>query len=327
MTPLVAARPGEPGLFLALAPMDGVTCTVYRELVTELGSRQAGISLCVSEFVRVTDNVVPDHVLLRHCPELQTRGETRAGVPVWVQLLGGEPQMMAQTAMRAVALGARGIDINFGCPAKKVNRHDGGAAILRTPQRIRAITHAVRHTLPRDIPVSAKVRLGWSCSSEVVQIVKAAEEGGASWVTVHARTRVQGYRPPVEWGAIARARAAVGVPVVANGDIASRADVQACAHTTGCTAFMLGRGVMGRPHVFDEVHGMRNEALDMAAMRALLIEYVQRLVTAGYSCHAALGRLKQWLRLAAPAHPRWDAWFQAAKTANTLPAALARLSA
>lgn len=225
----VATRPTEPGLFLVLAPMDGVTDHVYRDLLTSLAGGNSGISLCVSEFVRVTRASVQPHVLRRACPELDAGGRTPAGVEVFVQLLGGEPGPMAESAALAARLGARGIDINFGCPAKTVNNHDGGASILRAPCRIEAIVSAVRGAVPAEIPVTAKVRLGWESAEHLPEIAKNAEAGGAAWLTVHARTRLQLYRPPVDWAALARAREAVRIPVVANGDINTVGDLQRCA--------------------------------------------------------------------------------------------------
>ncbi|MDB4977339.1 MAG: dihydrouridine synthase, partial [Myxococcaceae bacterium] len=119
----IARTPHDPGLYLALAPMDGVTDWVHRQLASELG----GVSQCVTEFVRVTDRAPPKRVFLKTCPELSNGGLTESGVPVFVQLLGGDARAMAEAAVVASELGAPGIDINFGCPAKRVNNHDGGA--------------------------------------------------------------------------------------------------------------------------------------------------------------------------------------------------------
>lgn len=321
----VAARPDAPGLFLALAPMDGVTDWVYRDLLTSLADGHSGISLCVSEFVRVTRERVQPHVLRRACPELDAGGRTRAGVPTFVQLLGGDPAPMADSAALAAELGAPGIDINFGCPAKTVNNHDGGATILKTPRRVEAITAAVRRAVPEPIPVTVKIRLGWDGAESLPQIARAAEAGGAAWLTVHARTRVQLYRPPVAWAALARAREAIRIPVVANGDINTPADLQRCAAQSGCRAFMIGRGAMGRPWLFRQLRGHLEPELDSSRYRELLREYVARLLAAGAPERAALGRLKQWLRLGAPAFAEVDALFQAIKVLPSLTQALERL--
>jgi len=321
----VAARPDAPGLFLALAPMDGVTDWVYRDLLTDLAGGRSGISHCVSEFVRVTRERVQPHVLRRHCPELDTGGRTRAGVEVFVQLLGGQPEPMAASAALAAELGAPGIDINFGCPAKTVNNHDGGATILKTPQRVEAIVGAVRRAVPDPVPVTVKIRLGWDGAEALPEIAAAAEAGGGAWLTVHARTRLQLYRPPVDWRALERARRATRFPVVANGDLCTVADLQRCAEQSGCHAFMIGRGSMGRPWLFRQARGHDEPDFEPQRYRALLRDYAARLLAAGAPERAALGRVKQWLRLGAPAFAEVDALFQAVKGQRSLPEALAWL--
>jgi tRNA-dihydrouridine synthase C len=319
----VAPTPAHRGLFLALAPMDGVTDWVYRGLLTDLEGGNSGISLCVSEFVRVTGVRVPDHVILRHCPELRTSGRTRAGIPVFVQLLGGQPGPLAETARAAAELGAPGIDLNFGCPAKTVNNHDGGAALLQAPERIERIVAEVRRATSDAIPVSVKIRLGWAHADHVGAIARAAEAGGAAWLTIHARTRLQLYRPPVDWAAIGRAGQAVRIPVVANGDLATPQDVTACARASGCTAFMIGRGAMARPRLFRRLRDPSETDLDLPGLASLWLDYTDRLLVAGAPPRAALGRLKQWLRLAAPTFEDVRPIFDVVKRESTLAGACA----
>ena len=148
---------------LILAPMDGITDAPMRAVQGEIGA----FTYAVSEFVRVSQEVPPKHVLLRHVPELLTGCVTPTGLPVQVQLLGGDPGRMARAAAIAWQAGARAIDINFGCPAPTVNRHDGGATLLKYPDRIREVVAAVRGALPPEIPVSAKLRLGWDADAYV----------------------------------------------------------------------------------------------------------------------------------------------------------------
>lgn len=319
-------HPGGREPFLALAPMDGVTDWVYREVLTGLADGHSGISLCVSEFVRITRDPAPDRVLLRACPELHRGGRTAFGVPVFVQLLGGRPAPMAETARRAASLGAPGIDLNFGCPAKTVNNHDGGASLLREPSRVEEITRAVREAVPAPTPVTVKVRVGWNDAHDMETIARAAERGGATWLTVHGRTRTQGYRPPVDWAAIGRAREATSMPVVANGDLNTPQDVDACRRVSGCDAFMVGRGSMGRPWLFRRIRGWTDGDMPLLDLHDLLVHYVERLRAAGARDSAALGRLKQWLRLGAPAHPRIADTFDAVKTRRELGPALVSLA-
>lgn len=316
--------PASGGRFLALAPMDGITDAVYRELLT---THVGGIDLCVTEFVRVNGEPMPKHVLVREVPELARGGRTRAGVPVAVQLLGGQPEPMAQTAVRAAELGALAIDLNFGCPAKTVNNHDGGATLLRTPCRVEAVVAAVRAAVPPAIPVSAKVRLGWDSAAHIVDIAKSAEAGGASWLTIHARTRTQLYAPPVDWPAIGRARAAIAIPVIANGDLCSVGDLEQCAAVTGCSAFMIGRAAMADPWLFRRACGETLPSFDAHAMSSLLREYVAALLAAGVADRGALARLKQWLRFAATMHEPMARAFATVKTIAELGSAIAALDA
>ena len=311
--------------FLALAPMDGVTDWVYRELLTDLAGSDSRIDLCVSEFVRVTRTPVVPKVIERHCPEVAHGGRTRAGVPVFVQLLGGDPQPMAESAVIAAELGAPGIDVNFGCPAKTVNNHDGGATILKTPRRVESIVGAMRAAVPDAIPISVKIRLGWDSADHVEEIARAAEAGGAAWLTIHARTRLQGYKPPVDWPSIGRAREAIAIPVVANGDLNTVADVAACRRITGCSSFMIGRGAMARPRLFRQLRGEPEPELDLHWWCRLVSRYADALLRSGAPERAALGRVKQWLRLAAPAFDVLARLFHRVKRMNDLATARAAL--
>ena len=323
----IADRPDAPGIFLALAPMDGVTDGSYRSVLTRLFGGRSGISICVSEFVRVVRQPVPPAVFLRHCPELGDNGRTRAGVPVFVQLLGGESQWMAQAAAQAADLGAPGIDLNFGCPAKTVNNSDGGAALLKHPSRVEQVTRAVRDQVPSAIPVTAKIRVGWDDASPIVDIAKAAEQGGATWLTIHGRTRTQLYKPPVDWAAIGRARAALTIPVVANGDLFGLEALNRCHTESGCQAFMIGRGAMGRPEMFAEARTWRDTPLTGPQLATLLQEYIDQLRQDDMCEHSTLGRLKQWLRMAAMLREDAQQWFQAIKRLRTLPEAQSALAA
>jgi tRNA-dihydrouridine synthase C len=315
----VAQRPDAPGLFLALAPMDGVTDGSYREVLTAMFGGRSGISVCVSEFVRVLRQPVTEAVFLRHCPELARGGTTRAGVPVFVQLLGSDPRWMAEAAARAAALGAPGVDLNFGCPAKTVNNSDGGATLLKQPCRVEQVTRAVRDAVPASIPVTVKVRVGWDDAAPMVDIAMAAEQGGGTWLTIHGRTRSQLYKPPVDWAAIGRAREAISIPVVANGDLFSLDALQRCASVSGCSSFMIGRGAMGRPELFAHARGwLGHEPLSHADMQRLLLRYVAQLLSDGAGEHATLGRLKQWLRMGGLLRDDMARWFEQIKRLQTL---------
>jgi tRNA-dihydrouridine synthase C len=275
-------------------------------------------NFAVTEFLRVTQLVPPKHVFLDHMPELSDGCHTPTDLPVQLQLLGGDAERMAESAARAHELGATAIDINFGCPAKTVNRHDGGAALLRHPHRIREIVSAVRAALPASVPVSAKLRLGWDAIDAIDENAAMAAEGGASWITIHGRTRVAGYQPPVFWKPIGRVRERLGLPVVANGDIWTLDDFRRCRDETGCAHFMLGRGALGDPRLARRVAAELGlvprvpeaevpRAFDWLPALRSLVEWSRRF------CEVRSGRivarLKQWLKTAAAAgtFDRFDA--------------------
>ncbi len=235
---LAADRP-----LLVMAPMEGLLDFTLRDILTRIG----GVDRCVSEFIRITGMLLPERVFLRIVPELAHGGRTPAGVPVRAQLLGSDPACLADNAARLAQMGSPGVDLNFGCPAKVVNRHGGGAALLNDPELLYRIVRAVRGALPAQVPVSAKMRLGDQDDSRALDCALALASGGASELAVHGRTRVQGYRPPAYWSRIAELRRAVAVPVIANGEIWSVEDALRCQRESGCTALMLGRGIVSDP--------------------------------------------------------------------------------
>ena len=279
---------------LMLAPMEGVIDHTMRELLTSLG----GVDRCVTEFVRVSERLLPARVFHRLCPELQHGGTTSNGVPVYVQILGGQPQVVAENAARAAELGAYGIDLNFGCPAKTVNRSDGGSIILKDPQRVHDITAAARRAVPANVPVTVKTRLGYEDKDRFLDIVRAVEAANATELTVHARTKRNGYRPPAYWEDIAAAKEVISIPVIANGDIWHPADALRCREISGCDDLMLGRGALCRPdlpRLISAAH--RGEAVDSLYwpdIAPLLLRFFE-LQLQHYDGGHAGNPLKQWL--------------------------------
>jgi tRNA-dihydrouridine synthase C len=289
---------------LVLAPMEGVTDAPMRAFLGATGA----FTHAVSEFIRISHSVPSRSVFLRHVPELAFGARTPTGLAVQVQILGGDAGRMAEAAAIAHAAGATAIDINFGCPAKTVNRHDGGATLLKYPQRIREIVTAVRTAVPVAVPVSAKMRLGWDSTEPILENATMAAEGGASWITVHGRTRTAGYAPPIYWKPIGRVCEQLGVPVIANGDIFSLADFRRCRDETGCRHFMLGRGALASPDlprlIAAELGLLPVEPGSMGIMAKDWPILLQRLV--GWSRHygrqsseQTARKLKQWLKMAA----------------------------
>ncbi len=290
-----------------LAPMEGVTDFLIRQLFTEIG----GYDQCTTEFVRVTSQIIPDSIFYKYCPELHTGGKTLSGVPVFLQLLGGNPEMMAANAARAAALGAPGIDLNFGCPARTVNNHDGGAAILKNPHRVFDITSAVRTAVPAHIPVTVKIRLGFSHPDWAVEIAQAAESARCDRLTVHARTRQDGYLPPAHWAWLAKINLAVRVPLVANGEIWTREDYLRCYEICGIEDVMIGRGAFIRPDLAWQIRDNR-VAFTWSETFSLVQKFISLAKDMGdgrYVCN----RTKQWLRQLARIHPGASVLFETVK--------------
>lgn len=304
---------------LLLAPMEGLLDFVLRDVLTRVG----GADRCVSEFIRVTGTVLPDKVFLRTMPELNNGSRTLAGVPVRAQLLGSDPDSMAANAANLARLGPEGIDLNFGCPAKVVNRHGGGAALLQDPEQIARVVGAVRAAVPAAMPVSAKMRLGFNDTALMTECAQAMQAGGACEIVVHARTKLDGYRPPAYWDMIPRIREAVTVPVVANGEIWTVEDALRCRDQSGCSDLMLGRGIVADPGlalaIRAAVEGGQMPAQQVAAQVCWsdLVPQVQRfwdMVCEDLEPRQRAGRLKQWLNLLRRRFPEAEQAYQEVRT-------------
>jgi len=279
---------------ILLAPMEGVVDALMRDTLSAIG----GIDLCVTEFIRVNDHTFPDKVFLKRCPELRHNSLTPTSVPVRVQLLGGKPEPIAENAYRAAALGASAIDLNFGCPAKTVNNSDGGACLLKEPHRLQAIVAAVRQAVPNGTPVTAKIRLGFDDRSAYMDNALAAYEGGADELTVHARSKADGYKPPAYWEYIAEINDALPITINANGEIWSLEDYQRCRTVTGCDSFMLGRGLLACPDLALQIKAWHSgedyQAMNWTKIAALLLTFFERTAST-YPTKYMGNRLKQWL--------------------------------
>ncbi len=306
---------------ILLAPMEGLLDHMLRDVLTRVG----GIDRCVSEFIRITDMLLPRRVFTRIVPELLAGGRTPAGVPVRAQLLGSDPTCMAENAARLAELNPAGIDLNFGCPAKCVNRHRGGAVLLDEPELIAEIVGAVRRALPADMPLSAKMRLGFMDSSRTLECALAMTEAGAGELVIHARTKADGYKPPAYWDRIAHVREALdpSVAVVANGEVWTVEDARRCLQESGCDALMLGRGMVANPGLALAVRGLTGEGgagLDWQALQPLMLRF-WRQVQANVQTRHQAGRLKQWLHYLRRHYPEAGEAYQRVRTINA-PAAL-----
>lgn len=289
---------------ILLAPMEGLIDEIMRDLLT----RSRTYDWCVTEFARVTGTVLPNRAYWRLAPELKQGARTRAGTPVHVQLLGSDPESLAENAARLSALDPAGIDLNFGCPAPIVNRHRGGAALLDEPELLHAIARACVIAVGGRVPVTAKMRLGIADTSRCVNIAQALAAGGVDGLVVHARTRDEFYRPPAHWACLRAIAEAVPVPVVANGEIWSVADYWQCREASGCVDVMLGRGAVADPFLVERIRAAqqgtpaRTVEDDWPRLLQLLADFWRAVLLKVEPRHAP-GRLKQWLNLLRRAYP------------------------
>lgn len=290
-----------------------------RDIIT----RQGPFDLCVTEFLRVVDELLPAKVFYRLCPELHHGARTPNGTPVRLQLLGNNPDAMAENAARAVALGSPGVDVNFGCPAKTVNRSRGGAVLLTEPDTLYDIVRAIRAAVPAAQPVTAKMRLGYADSALALDNALALEAAGAAEIVIHARTKTDGYTPPAYWEQIAPIAARLRIPVVANGEVWNRQDYQRCQAQSGVAAVMVGRGALAVPNL---AAVLRDGALpmvwcDVLDMVIALGEHDQAHGKTRYMP----SRIKQWLNYLKIGYAEAQALFDQVRRirdADTMDAAL-----
>ena len=270
-----------------LAPMQGVLDPFVRQLLTEVND----YDLCITEFVRVVDQLLPEKVFYRLCPELKNQGFTSSGTPVRVQLLGQHPECLAENAIRAIDLGSHGIDLNCGCPSKTVNGSNGGAALLKQPELIYRATQAL--------------------------IADAVEQGGATEITVHGRTKADGYRADrINWKKIGEVRERLSIPVIANGEIWHWQDGQDCLSQTGCQDLMVGRGALNIPNL-SHVLKSNAEKMPWCEIQKILQKYanVENEYDSGFY-HVA--RIKQWLRYLNKEYDEANQVFDKIKTCQTV---------
>ena len=285
-----------------LAPMEGVIDAPMRYLLTQFG----GVDLTVTEFIRVSKTILPHHVFLRACPELTPLAQRHSSdVSAYgsthttrLQLLGSDPELVSQNAKKAAQMGAPAIDLNFGCPAKKVNRSYGGARLLDETQLLHDIVSATREQVPSTTLVTAKIRLGYEDKNSYLRNAIAIAEAGADELVVHARSKADGYQPPAYWSYINEIQQQLDIPVIANGEIWTVEDYIACRRQSGCESVMLGRGILARPDLGHAIKAyVRGEDYQYIAWPqvAELVLTLLRTTQAYYPVKHMGNRIKQWL--------------------------------
>ncbi|MEQ9719934.1 tRNA dihydrouridine(16) synthase DusC [Yersinia alsatica] len=273
-----------------LAPMEGVLDSLVRELLSEVND----YDLCITEFLRVVDQLLPAKSFYRLCPELHQQSRTSSGTLVRIQLLGQYPQWLAENAARAVELGSYGVDLNCGCPSKLVNGSGGGATLLKDPELIYQGAKAMREAVPAHLPVTVKIRLGWDSDDRQFEIADAVQQAGATELAVHGRTKEEGYQAEcINWQAIGEIRQRLTIPVIANGEIWDYRSAQECMKVTGCDAVMLGRGALNVPNL-SRVVKYNEPRMPWPEVVKLLQKYVQ-LEKQGDTGLYHVARIKQWL--------------------------------
>lgn len=293
---------------LFLAPMEGVADALMRELLTSVNS----FDLCITEFLRIVDSLMPVSTFYKLFPELKNEGYTASNTPVRLQLLGQEPHWMAENAVRAIELGSHGIDLNFGCPAKAVNKNRGGAVLLKTPESIHHIVRSVKEAVGNKKDVSVKIRLGFDDASLLNEIVDAIVSAKADMLTIHARTKIDGYKPPAYWEYITQIEKSYNIPLVANGEIWSREDALRCQNVTNTSNLMIGRGVLSLPNLGNVIQ--HNEApLSWLQLQSLFKKFCELELNSGKSIYFS-NRLKQWLRYLKLQFPNAQVLFDEIKT-------------
>lgn len=233
--------------YAALAPMAGVADKAMRQMCRRFGASYVVGELTSAKGVAMNDKKSKNL--------LAVSNDER---PMAVQIFGSDPNTMAKAAIASMANNPDFIDINMGCPAPKVAKSGGGAVLMKTPELAGEIVYEVKNAV--NVPVTVKIRAGWDENSiNAVEVAKICEQAGAGAITVHGRTREQGYRPPVDINIIKDVKNAVKIPVIGNGDIRDANDAAKMYENTGCDFIMVGRAACGAPWIFQQINAYLSE--------------------------------------------------------------------
>ena len=254
-----------------LAPMAGIADRAFRELCINYGAGYA-----VNEMVSSKGLTMGD----KKSKELLTLGEIEN--PAGAQIFGDDAEIMAQAAQKCLEFQPDIIDINMGCPAPKIAMNGGGASLMKNPKLAGEIVKAVSEAV--DIPVTVKMRKGWDNESiTAVELAQIAEKNGASAITIHGRTRQQMYSGKVDYDIIAKVKKAVGIPVIANGDVTDEQSAAIMLEKTNADAIMIGRGALGNPWIFRRINAYLGECrvlpdVSINEKMAVMLKHIQKII-------------------------------------------------
>ncbi len=254
-----------------LAPMAGVADKAFRELCVRFGAAYTVTEMVSSKGLTMGDK--KSALLLTLGDEEKTAG---------AQIFGDNPEIMAEAAVKCLQYKPQIIDINMGCPAPKVAMNGGGASLMKNPQLAGEIVKAVSSAV--DIPVTAKIRKGWDKNSiNAVQMAEILEKNGAAAIAVHGRTRKEMYSGSVDYEIIKAVKAAVGIPVIGNGDVVDAQSAAVMLEKTNCDAVMIGRGAMGNPWVFQQINAYLNDCIvvplpTLTEKMTVMLQHIKKII-------------------------------------------------
>ncbi len=270
---------------IVLAPVAGHTDSIFRQAIKSLG----GCGLVVSELVS-TEAMTRRQVKSDHLTRFAD-----AERPISIQIFGSDPARMAESAAMVEAMGADIVDVNLGCPVKKVVRQGGGSNLLRDLPLLESILRAVRRAI--KAPLTAKIRSGWDRNSiNAIEVLKIAEDCGVEGLAIHGRTRCDLFSGKSDWDIIARVKEKARIPVIGNGDVFTPADAVRMFRETGVDGIMLGRGVLSNPWLirqcWDHLSGVSITSVSLAERAEFMIQFLQRVCSEAPP-PIALGKLKK----------------------------------
>ena len=269
--------------YLLLAPMEGVGDQCFRKAMAFIG----GFDEAVRDFIRVPRNAHIESLARVYEPD------ELAPIPLAAQIMGSEPELMAHMAQELVNRGAKRIDVNCGCPSNTVTGRGAGSSLLKDPKFLLEVVSAVVKAVA--VPVTVKMRSGYDDISLFDDNMLAAQSSGVRYITLHPRTKVEGYAPPARWELIARAKSLLEIPIVGNGDILNVDDALAILQVTGCDALMIGRGSIINPFIFHQIRAHFSQSMYEPQWKNLdaFIQVFLQEAQKNYSQNLQVNKLKQ----------------------------------